>query len=122
MIAQVKHVSIPIKDQDVALKFYTEKLGFEVAVDAEFAPDQQRWIELKIPGADTQIVLFTNEGQEDRIGTFSNIIFYSDDVQKTTDELKAKGVEFTQDPVTETWGSYSVFKDPDGNTFMISSS
>lgn len=120
MITKVKHVTVPVGDQDAALKFFTEKLGFKVAVDAEFIPGEQRWIELEIPGADTQLVLFTTDEHKDRVGTFSDIIFYSEDIQKTYEDLKAKGVEFTQEPVEEEWGMYAIFKDPDGNTFMIS--
>lgn len=120
MITCVKHVSIPVKDQDQALKFYTEKLGFEVLVDAPMGP--QRWIELKIPGADTEVVLFTPEGHEDRVGTFSNIIFKSDDIQKTYKDLKAKGVKFTKELTEEPWGTFALFQDPEGNTFCLSSS
>lgn len=120
MIAGVKHVSIPVKDQDKALKFYTEILGFEVLTDAEFGPDGQRWIELKIPGAETQVVLFTPEGHEDRVGTFSNIVFFSDDIKKTYKELKAKGVKFTKDLTEEPWGTFTIFQDPEGNTFCLS--
>ena len=49
MIRGVKIVSIPVSNQDVALKFYTEKVGFKVATDQAFGPGQ-RWIELLIPG------------------------------------------------------------------------
>ena len=52
MIRGVKIVSIPVRNQDVALQFYTEKIGFKVATDQPFGPGQ-RWIELLIPGADT---------------------------------------------------------------------
>ena len=58
MIRGVKIVSIPVRNQDVALKFYTEKVGFKVATDQPFGPGQ-RWIELLIPGADTTLALFT---------------------------------------------------------------
>ena len=114
-------MSIPVKDQDAALKFYTEKLGFEVMIDQEIAPDQQRWIELKIPGTQTVIVLFTPEGHEERIGTFSNIMFSSDNIQKTYKDLKAKGVIFTQELTEEPWGTFAIFADPDENRFCISS-
>lgn len=121
MITQVKHVSIAIKDQKKALKFYTEVLGFKVVTDVELAPGEQRWIKLEIPGADTQIVLFTMEGHEDRIGTFSNIVFHTNDVKKTSAALKKKGVVFTQEPIEEPWGTYALFNDIDGNTFCLSS-
>jgi catechol 2,3-dioxygenase-like lactoylglutathione lyase family enzyme len=120
MIKAVKFVSIPVRDQDKALAFYTEKLGFEVLTDQPFGPGM-RWIELKIPGArqGTGIALFTPPGQEATIGQFQNVSFQVDDVEKTYAELTAKGVEFTQPPKKESWGTSALFKDPDGNTFVI---
>jgi len=119
MISHVKHVTIPVKDQNKALKFYTEKLGFEVAVDVDFG--EQRWIELKIPGGETMIVLHTPEGHEDRIGTFSPVIFSSKDIKKTYEDLKKRDVEFTQELTEEPWGTFAIFADPDGNRFCLSS-
>jgi catechol 2,3-dioxygenase-like lactoylglutathione lyase family enzyme len=58
MIRGIKIVSIPVSDQDRALKFYTEKMGFKVATDQAFGPGQ-RWIELLIPGSDVNLALFT---------------------------------------------------------------
>jgi predicted enzyme related to lactoylglutathione lyase len=118
MIKRLKFVSIPTGDQDRAVKFWTEKVGFKVAADE---PGAQRWIELKIPGAETFVVLFTPEGQEDRIGTPFNGAFAADDVKKTYEQLKKRGVEFTQGPMKQPWGEYAVFKDPDGNTFVLGS-
>ncbi|HMC56059.1 MAG TPA: VOC family protein [Gemmatimonadaceae bacterium] len=63
MIKAIKFVGIPVRDQDRALDFYTKKLGFSITTDQPFN-DTQRWIELKIPGADTGVVLFTPEGHE----------------------------------------------------------
>ena len=119
MIKAVKFVSVPTRDQDRALKFYTDSLGFRVVTDQPFG--EQRWIELRIPGAETGIVLFTPPGQEDRIGGFMNLSFATDDVRKTYEELSARGVEFVQPPKTEHWGTSAIFKDPDGNTFVLSS-
>jgi catechol 2,3-dioxygenase-like lactoylglutathione lyase family enzyme len=57
MIRGIKFASVPVSDQDRALAFYTEKLGFRLVTDQPFN-DSQRWIELAIPGADTRLVLF----------------------------------------------------------------
>jgi predicted enzyme related to lactoylglutathione lyase len=119
MIKAVKFVGIPVSDQDRALDFYTSKLGFRVVTDQPMG--EQRWIELRIPGADTEVVLFTPPGHEERIGGFVNMAFTADDVQKTYEELTARGVEFVQPPKTESWGTASIFKDPDGNQFVLSS-
>ena len=120
VIKAIKFASIPVRDQDAALAFYTEKLGFQVATDQPF-DDTQRWIELRIPGADTGIVLFTPDGHEDRIGTFQSISFWTNNVQKTYDELTSRGVEFVGPPQTADWGTAAIFKDPDGNQFVLGS-
>ena len=120
MIRGIKFVGIPVRDQDVALKFYTEAMGMKVLTDQPFTP-KQRWIELTIPGADTGIALFTPEGHEKRIGEFQSISFWCDDVFATVELLKAKGVVFTKEPTTEQWGSVAVFKDVDGNQLVLSS-
>ena len=120
MITSVKFVGIPVHDQERALAFYREKLGFKVATDQPMGPGQ-RWIELRIGGAETRVVLFTPKGHEERIGTFFNGSFETDNVQKTFEELKAKGVEFVQEPKTESWGTSALFKDSEGNQFVLSS-
>lgn len=120
MIKSVKFVSIPVADQDRALKFYTTRLGFEVFTDQPIS-ETQRWIELNIPGAQTKVVLFTPAGQEDRIGTFVSMAFSCDDVQRTYEQLSGVGVEFDGPPATQPWGSYALMKDPDGNTLCLSS-
>jgi predicted enzyme related to lactoylglutathione lyase len=65
--------------------------------------------------------LYTPPGQENRIGTFSNIGFFADDIEKTCQKLAERGVEFQQPPKKESWGTSAIFKDLDGNTFALSS-
>lgn len=120
MIRGIKLAGIPVRNQDAALNFYTEKLGFKVHTDQPFN-DKQRWIELLIPGAESKLALFTPEGHEDRIGGFQSLTFWCDDVMATAKTLKAKGVEFTVEPRTEPWGTMGIFKDVDGNQFVLSS-
>ena len=119
MIKGVKFVSIPVTDQDRALAFYTEKLGFRLATDQPF-DGKQRWIELSIPGAPTGVVLFTMEGGL-QPGHQLNLAFWSDDVEATFRTLKTRGVEFIKEPKKESWGTSAIFKDPDGNQYVLSS-
>ena len=120
MIRGLKFVSIPVRDQDASLKFFTEKLGFKVATDQPFN-EKQRWIELMVPGAETGLVLFTPPGQENRVGEFQPLSFWCDDVFATTKVMKSKGVEFEADAKKESWGTSAIFKDVDGNKFVLSS-
>ena len=118
MITQLKFAGIPVRDQERALTFYRDKLGFKVATDQPMGPGK-RWIEMRIGGSETKIVLFTPDGHEDRIGTFFNGSFQVDNVEKTFEDLKAKGVEFVQEPKSEQWGTFAIFKDSEGNQLLI---
>ena len=120
MISHVKFVSVPTRDQDRALAFYTDKLGFRVVTDQPFT-DRQRWIELRIGNSETRFVLFTPDGHEDRIGTFFNGSLACDDTEATYRQLKQRGVEFVSEPKQEPWGTYAIFRDPDGNQFVLGS-
>ena len=120
MIRGIKFVSIPVRDQDAALKFFTEKLGFKVTTDQPMT-EKQRWIELMIPGADSGLALFTPEGHQNRIGEFQSISFWCDDVFATAKVLKSKGVQFEVEPKKESWGTAAIFKDADDNKFVLSS-
>lgn len=120
MIKRIKFLGIPVRDQDRALTFYTEKLGFRVLTDQQFS-EKQRWIELTIPGAETGIVLFTPDGHEDRIGTFVNTSWEVDNIDKTYAELQAKGVEFAGPPQKQQWGTFAIMKDSEGNQLVLSS-
>jgi predicted enzyme related to lactoylglutathione lyase len=118
MITHVKFVSIPTTDQDRALAFYTERLGFKVVTDQPFGP--QRWIELRVGTSDTRFVLFTMDDGPLPGSRFPGAL-ECDNVQKTYDALVAKGVAFLSPPKQEPWGTFAVMQDPDGNTFVLSS-
>lgn len=119
MITHLKFVSVPTRDQDRALAFWTEKIGARVMTDSPMG--EQRWIELKLRDSETGVVLFTPEGHEDRIGGFFNGSFACDDVEATYRQLSERGVEFEKPPEKQPWGTYAIFKDPDGNRFVMGS-
>jgi len=121
MIKGIKFVNIPVRDQARALEFYTRKLGFTIATDQEHGPGGQRWIELRIPGAETMVSLFTPPGHEDRVGTFVPLSLWADDVDGTYETLKARGVEFLAPPKKEPWGTSVILKDSEGNRLHVGS-
>jgi predicted enzyme related to lactoylglutathione lyase len=118
MLKRIKFVGIPVRDQDAALAFWTENFGLQVATDQPMG-DGQRWIELKIPGAQTGLALFTPPGHEARIGTFQSLSLEVDDMDLAYRQLTQRGVEFIQPPKKEPWGTSAIFKDPDGNSFVL---
>jgi predicted enzyme related to lactoylglutathione lyase len=119
MIKRIKFVGIPVHDQDRALAFYSEKLGFRILTDQQMSPTQ-RWIELTIPGAEKGVALFTPEGHEDRVGTFLNSSWEVDNIDATYADLVAKGVEFQGPPQKQPWGTFVTMQDSEGNQIVLS--
>jgi len=120
MITHLKFISIPVRDQERALKFYTGKLGFKVATDQAMG-EGRRWIELRIGTTETRIVLFTMQGEESRIGTQMNCSIACDDVEATYRQLSERDVEFEAPPQKQPWGTYCIMKDSEGNRLVLGS-
>ena len=119
MITHVGNVSIYVRDQQKALEFYRDKLGFKVLRDEPMGPNA-RWIEVAPEGAKTHLVPFTPPGQESRIGTFSGIVFGCDNIVQTCKELAERGVEFKHMAEKQPWGGMMAqFYDADHNTFVL---
>ena len=76
---------------------------------------------LQTTGADDPDQEPEPEGHEDRIGSFFNGSFACDDVRKTYEELKGRGVEFAGEPKDEPWGTFVIFKDSEGNSIVLGS-
>jgi uncharacterized glyoxalase superfamily protein PhnB len=123
-----------VHDQEEALAFYTEKLGMEVRSDVTL-PEMGdfRWLTVGPPGQeDVAIVLMaipgppvmdeaTAEQVRDLMGKgFAGTVFLTtDDCQASYEELKARGVEFTEAPEERPYGIDSGFRDPSGNNFRL---
>jgi len=121
MITHIKFVSIPTRDQDHALAFWTERVGCRLLTDQPF-DDKQRWIELRIGTSDTRLVLFSGDGPGAmQPGGSFNGALACDNVERTYQELSDRGVEFVQPPSKQPWGTFAIFKDVDGNQFVLSS-
>jgi len=118
-ITQVGTVIVPVSDQDRALEFYVDKLGFEKRVDKPFG-DGERWVEVAPPAAATTIAIVPpREGEPTGIET--RVAFASDDIEADHANLRARGVDADEaimrmgDPVPPMF----FFRDPDGNRFFI---
>jgi catechol 2,3-dioxygenase-like lactoylglutathione lyase family enzyme len=118
-ITQVGTVIVPVSDQDQALEFYIDTLGFEKRADVPFGRGD-RWVEVAPQGATTTIALIPPpEGKP--IGIDTNVGFSTEDVDADHASLKARGVDVDAevmrmgDPVPPMF----FFRDPDGNNFLI---
>lgn len=123
MIDFVHSVTVLVADQDAALRFYVDALGFEKRLDSPFG-ENSRWLEVAPPGATTAIALLlpTDVGKsEGTLGGETGISLATHDIQTTYDTLTGKGVTFTGPPQTMPWGMKATwFTDPDGNSFFLS--
>ena len=118
----IKHVSLTtvyVSNQEQALDFYVNKLGFEVRADDTMG--DMRWIQVAPRGAVTTIVLAHGFGgwSEEKVGQFTGIGLEADDLEATYRELSSRGVEFTEPPTQQPWGLQSQFVDQDGNGYVL---
>jgi catechol 2,3-dioxygenase-like lactoylglutathione lyase family enzyme len=133
MLKQLTYVQVWVHDQDEALAFYTDKLGMELREDVT-VPEMGnfRWLSVGIPGQDVSITLMAIPGppvfdEETRAtiqkllatGASGGLFFSTDDAQKSYDELKGRGVEFTQEPTEQPYGIDAGFRDVSGNHFRM---
>ena len=131
MIKRINHTFIHVLDQDDALDFYVGKLGMVVGTDADLGT--MRWLTVHAPEQpDLQLVLMLPGPPAYDDSTASEIrellskgaaggglIFETDDCRATYEELKAAGVEFTQEPVERFYGIDCGARDPFGNPIRI---
>ena len=132
MISKLSHTSIFVLDQESAKQFYVTKLGFAIKTDAAFG-EGMRWLTVSPPDQpDLEITLtatqegmgFTKETAKQmqnlvKSGTFGFAVFECKDIYATYEELKAKGVVFTQPPKEQFYGIEAIFQDDSGNWFSL---
>lgn len=129
MVTRYSHATIFVRNQDDALEFYTEKLGFEKRIDASF--DGFRWLTVAPPGqTEVQMALIEPRKiyEAEHAKKFEELMAHglicggvvqTDDCQKTYEELKAKGVVFTKAPEERPFGIQATFLDNSNNWFSL---
>ena len=119
-IAKIGVVCIPVSDQDRAIDFYVDKLGFEKRVDVPFG-NGYRWVEVAPAGADTTIAIVPPPPGKPTGDVETGIALNTDDIDGVHADLKARGVDVDADvsrmgdPVPPMFW----LRDPDGNTLMV---
>ncbi len=131
---RIANAQLWVHDQDEALAFYTEKVGMEVRADVTLAEmGDFRWLTVGPAGQeDVSIVLMAIPGppvmDEETAGQvrglmakgFAGTVFLTtDDCQASYEELKARGVEFSEAPEERPYGIDSAFRDPSGNSIRL---
>jgi predicted enzyme related to lactoylglutathione lyase len=120
VIEGVSKLVLEVEDQDRALKFWTETMGFELVQDAPYG--DERWLEVRTPDKSVVLVLSLRQGDPptapDMLPT-SNVFFYCNDLPRTYEELRSRGVKVPQPPVEQSFGWWSMFEDQEGNRFAL---
>jgi lactoylglutathione lyase len=120
MLSAIDQVSLNVRDQDAAKRFWVETMGFELVQDNPMGEDGgARWIEVRPPDGTARLILFSPSFDETRLGVLSNVLFTCEDIQKTHQELTALGVEFPDPPGKQFWGWWATFKDNEGNLYGL---
>jgi catechol 2,3-dioxygenase-like lactoylglutathione lyase family enzyme len=116
-IVDVEGVAVPVRDQDRALRFYVEKLGFEVRRDVPMA-DGGRWIQVAPPAATTAVALVA-AGDGDPVGLDTGITFTTSDAEADHADLLARGVAVDELLRWSGVPTMFAFRDEDGNGLKI---
>jgi catechol 2,3-dioxygenase-like lactoylglutathione lyase family enzyme len=131
---RIANTQLWVHDQDEALAFYTEKVGMEVRADVTLAEmGDFRWLTVGPAGQeDVSIVLIaipdppvmdaeTAEQVKGLVakGFAGTVFLTTDDCQASYEELKARGVDFTETPEERPYGIDSAFRDPSGNSIRL---
>ena len=130
MINAIGGVVIMVADQAQAVKFYTEKIGFDIRINVPFFSG--KWIEIAPKDSESTLSIMEPNSQlmspdeleiaKKSIGRNTGVWFYTSDIQSTYEELESKGVKITKPEKQEWGGTMSLIKDLDGNIFTLLSS
>jgi predicted enzyme related to lactoylglutathione lyase len=133
MMIKLANAQLWVHDQEEALAFYTEKVGMEVRADVTL-PEMGdfRWLTVGMPGQDVSVVLMaipgppvmdaqTSQQVSDLMakGFAGTVFLETDDCQSSYEELKGRGVEFSEAPEERPYGIDSGFRDPSGNSIRL---
>jgi len=121
-ITRISHLTVYVDDQDEALRWYQDNLGFEGCMDNSEVVPELRWLTVSPAGnRDTQIVLMParNDDEKSRVGSNLITVLNTDDCRGDMARLAANGVEIVEAPAEVPLGVYGVIRDLYGNPYNL---
>jgi catechol 2,3-dioxygenase-like lactoylglutathione lyase family enzyme len=121
MLDHIAYAAVFVSDQDKALDFYTNVLGFERRFDNP-TPDGPRFLTVGVPGQEFQLVLWPGtpgQGEPLKSHTPGAYTIDTGDIRKAYETLSSRGVRFETQVLEFPWGYVAVFQDPDGNRLQV---
>jgi lactoylglutathione lyase len=118
VIKQIATVGVYVEDQQQAIAFWTEKVGFELRANRPMGPSGS-WVEVAPQRADSCLVLYPKSMMTNWAELKPSIVFTCEDIEGTYELLKGNGVEFKGELQKMQWGTFATFLDTDGNEFLL---
>jgi catechol 2,3-dioxygenase-like lactoylglutathione lyase family enzyme len=122
---EIAHIALVVDDYDDAIRFYTDKLGFELLDDTPQS-ETKRWVRVAPKGSMECSLLLAkgvDDEQRSRIGNQTGgrvfLFLRTDDFWRDFEEYKQRGIEFVREPKKEEYGTVAVFKDLYGNLWDL---
>ena len=124
-LQHLMHIALVVNDYDEAIKFYTEKLNFQLVEDSVLNKTK-RWVLISPPGSDRCCLLLAkaaNDEQRTRIGNQTGgrvfLFLHTKNFQEDFNNLKENGVTIVREPTKEEYGTVAVFADLYGNLWDL---
>ncbi|MEZ5072351.1 MAG: VOC family protein [Bacteroidales bacterium] len=125
MKQHIAHIALVVADYDEAIRFYTEKLGFQLVEDTQIG-SSKRWVTIRPPGGKGVSLLLARAADESQRAVVGNqtggrvfLFLYTDDFERDFAELVRKGVRIVRQPSLEDYGTVAVFADLYGNLWDL---
>jgi len=125
MKQHLAHIALIVKDYDEAIRFYTEKLNFDLIEDTELS-DTKRWVLVRPKGDNSCNILLAKAVGDEQTSAIGNqtggrvfLFLYTDDFWRDYNAMLKKGVAFVREPKNEVYGTVAVFKDLYGNLWDL---
>src|SRR5436305_14894492 len=116
MFTKIGTIGVGVSDQDKALDFYVNKLGFE-KIDDQPMSETERWLEVAPPEAQTHLMLgLRGQSGGDKTG-FTGYVLHTDHIEETCQTLQARWLSFSKELIPEPWGKWTKFTDLDAKQF-----
>ena len=121
MKQRIAQLSLVVRDYDEAIKFYTEKLSFQLIEDTRMS-EEKRWVVIAPPGSTECCLLLAKATNETQLASVGNqtggrvfLFLFTDDFWRDYNAMAEKGIRFTGSPRHEAYGTVVVFEDLYGN-------
>jgi catechol 2,3-dioxygenase-like lactoylglutathione lyase family enzyme len=125
MKQRLAHISIVVNDYDEAIKFYTEKLHFELVEDMQLS-ETKRWVLVRPKGGDSCCLLLAKAANEEQLSRVGNqtggrvfLFLHTDNFERDYQDLLDNQIEMIRPPIKEIYGTVAVFKDIYGNLWDL---